>query len=250
MVLIDVFILLFGLSIGSFYNVLAFRLLEGTSWIVPPSRCPHCRHRLGVWDLIPVLSYLFLRGRCRYCNARISPLYPLGEGLTALSFYLVYHQIGFQWELAVGWALASLLVLSLLTDLRAMLILDRITFSFLVILLLLRLFVGDEPWWWYVAGGLVGSGCLLMAAWLSRGGMGGGDIKLYLAVGIALGPWLTLLSIALAAFAGTVIGIFLRLTGRIRRRQPFPFAPFIWFGALTAYLYGHDLWNAYLRLWQ
>lgn len=249
MLLVDVLILFFGLCIGSFYNVLALRLLEGQSPVYPPSHCPHCHHRLSVLDLIPVLSYLFLLGRCRYCGASISPLYLLGEGLTSLSFYLVYRQLGIQWELTVGWVLASLLVLAVLTDLKSQLILDRITFPFLGLLLLLRVFVGDEPWWWYMAGGLLGGAVLLLAAWLSRGGMGGGDIKLYLIIGVALGPWLTLLSIGLASVAGILIGGILLLAGRIRRRQPIPFAPFIWFGVLTAYLYGNDLWNWYIRFW-
>lgn len=242
-------VLLVGLVMGSFYNVLAFRLLEGQSPVCPPSRCPACRHRLGIGDLIPIFSYVLLKGKCRYCQVPISPLYPLGEGLCALSFYLVFHKTGISWELATGWILASLLVLAVLTDLRQKLILDRITFPILGLLLLLRLLVGQEPWWWYMLGGLLGSGVLWGIAALSKGGMGGGDIKLYLPVGVVLGPWLTLLSIGLAALAGSLVGGLLMALGRIKGHQPIPFAPFIWFGVMAAYLYGTELWNWYLNLW-
>lgn len=248
MLFFDALVFIFGLFLGSFYNVLALRLLKGESPVFPPSHCPHCGHRLGVRDLIPIFSYVFLRGRCRYCKARVSPIYLVGEGLTALSFYAVYKHVGWQWELLVGWLLASLLVLSLLTDLQEKLILDRITFPVLALLIALRFVIGEGPWWWYLSGGALGALILLLLAVASRGGMGGGDIKLYLAVGVALGPGLTLLSIVLSAFAGALVGGTLRLAGRIRRRQPIPFAPFIWFGAMAAYLYGTDLWQWYLNL--
>jgi leader peptidase (prepilin peptidase)/N-methyltransferase len=246
--IIDLFVIVFGLVLGSFLNVVAMRLLEGKSLVYPPSHCPRCKHLLGVFDLIPVLSYLFLLGKCRYCKNAISPLYPGGEGLTALSIYLVYGKLGLCAELVVGWVLASLLILAVLTDLKAKLILDRITFPFLGLLLVLRLFIGTEPWWWYWLGGVMGAGLLLLVAWLSQGGMGGGDVKLYLAIGVALGPWLTLLSIGLASLAGAVFGGILMLIGRIQRRQPVPFAPFIWLGTLVAYLFGTELWDGYMQL--
>lgn len=245
MMFIDLLIIIFGLCIGSFYNVVALRLLKGQSLVFPPSHCPQCRHRLGVGDLLPLLSYVLLRGRCRYCRAPISVLYPLGEGMTALSFYLVYRQWGFQWELAVGWVLASLLVLASLTDLKARMILDHLIFTGFGLLVLLRTFIGDQPWWWYIVGGLMGSGLLLLGARLSRGGISGDIIKLVLAVGVALGPWSTMFSIGLAALAGTLAGAVMMWSGFPARRRPLPLAPFVWFGAMTAYIYGDDLWRVF-----
>lgn len=245
----DCLVLIVGLVAGSFFNVVAFRLLKGASIVDPPSHCPHCKHPLAVFDLIPVLSYLVLCGKCRYCQHPIGLLYPVGEGLTALLFYLAYVKLGAQAELLVSWALASLIVLALLTDLKEKLILDKITIPFWGLLLGLRLFVGPEPWWWYWLGGLVGASLLWLVAWLSRGGIGGGDVKLYLAIGVALGPWLTVLSIGLASLAGAVVGGVLLLSGRVGRRQPIPFAPFIGVGAWTAYLYGAKLWDWYINLW-
>ncbi|GGK15937.1 type 4 prepilin-like proteins leader peptide-processing enzyme [Caldalkalibacillus thermarum] len=247
--LLDLVVIVSGLLMGSFYNVVAYRLLKGESVVWPPSRCPQCQTRLSWLELIPFLSYLWLGGRCRHCLAPISWLYPFGELVTALSFYLVYVRFGLSGEFLVGLLLSSMLVLAMLTDLRATLILDKITFPLLVLLLLVRLWYGPEPWWWYVLGGLSLFGLLLVIAVLSRGGMGMGDVKLSGAIGLALGPCLGLFSLVLASFAGTLAGVVLLALGRLKRRQPIPFAPFIWIGTLMAYLYGEDLWQWYMGLW-
>ena len=248
-VIIDIMIIIVGLILGSFFNVVAIRVLEGDSIIFPPSRCPHCQKRLSLIDLIPLCSYFFLRGRCRHCRAPISMFYPLGEAVSACAFYLVYKQIGLEAELAVGWVLCAMLVLAALMDLRAKLILDVLTIPCLLLLTLMRIWIGEHSFWFYLTGGLSGFLLLFALAWVSRGGMGGGDIKLYAAIGVALGPWLTLLSLILSSFFGAVIGGLLMITGRIQRKQPVPFAPFIAAGTLIAYLYGFDLWLWYRSVW-
>lgn len=245
--LIDIFVLILGLIFGSFYNVVAIRLLNNESFVFPPSHCPQCKQRLNVFDLIPLFSYLFLRGKCRYCQTNISPLYPFGEGLTAVSFYLVYKEIHMTWELLVGFIFVSVLILAVLTDLRQKLILDIITLPALICLLILRLFIGQHSFWFYLSGGLIGFFVLLAIAIISKGGMGGGDIKLYAVVGVALGPVLTLQSLFLASLFGTIVGGFLMLTGLVKRKQPIPFGPFIFLGALLSYLYGDHLWAWYLN---
>lgn len=245
--LIDLAVFILGLVFGSFYNVVAIRLLNEESIVYPPSHCPQCKQRLKACDLIPLFSYLFLRGKCRYCKGSISPLYPLGEMLTAASFYLVYREVQLNWELLVAFIFVSVLILAVLTDLRKQLILDVITLPALALLLILRLFIGERSFWFYLAGGLLGFLLLLALAAISKGGMGGGDIKLYAVVGVALGPLLTLQSLILASFLGTIVGGLLMLAGFVKRRQPIPFAPFIFLGALIAYLYGQQLWEWYLH---
>lgn len=249
MLVVDIFILIFGLIFGSFYNVVAIRLLNKESFVSPLSHCPECKHTLAIFDLIPVFSYLFLRGKCRYCQATISLIYPFGELLTALSFYVVYKQIQFTWELVVAFFFVSLLILAFLTDIRQKLILDTLTLPALIILLILRLFIGEHSFWFYLSGGILGFLLLLGIAVVSKGGMGGGDIKLYAAVGVALGPWLTLLSLFLASFFGTIIGGILMLTGTVKRKQPIAFGPFIFLGALISYLYSTSLWAWYVSLY-
>lgn len=246
---IDVLVIVFALILGSFFNVVAIRLLEGQSIVYPPSHCLACKHRLGVLELIPVLGYVLLRAKCKHCGERISSLYPLGELLTGLSFYLVYKIIGIDLELIVAWLLVAVLIISVLTDIRQKLILDVITLPAIVLLLCARVLIGDEAWWFYALGGCLGFFMILGIGLFSRGGMGGGDMKLYAAIGVVLGPWLTILSLFLASFFGALIGLVLLVTGKVKRKEPIPFAPFIGLGVLLAYLYGSRLWNWYVHIW-
>jgi len=249
LVFIDILVLIYGLVLGSFFNVVAIRLLKKESLAFPPSHCPQCNHRLHILDLIPVFSYLILQGRCRYCKTEISALYPFGEMFTAVSIFFVYKFVGITIELIPALLLTILLVISVLTDIREKLILDIVTFPMLGLLVLSRLFIGTEPLWYYLLGGGIGFTLLLVIAIVSKGGMGGGDIKLYAAIGVALGPKLTIMSFVLASFAGAIVGSILLLLRIVKRSQPIPFGPFIYIGVLTAYIYGTELWRWYTSLW-
>ncbi|NEX78359.1 prepilin peptidase [Bacillus thermocopriae] len=246
--MIDSLVFIYGLVLGSFFNVVAIRLLNKQSLAFPPSHCVHCQHRLQALDLIPVFSYLFLKGKCRYCKGPISPLYPFGELLTAISICFVYKKVGLSLELIPSLLLTVLLVISVLTDIRKQLILDIVTFPILGGLVISRLFIGTEPFWYYMLGGLVGFTLLLFIAIVSKGGMGGGDIKLYAAIGVALGPMLTIMSLVLASFVGAIAGLLLMLTGKLKRRQPMAFGPFIMVGSLISYGYGKVIWNWYMSI--
>lgn len=248
MILMDLLVILFGLLFGSFFNVVAIRLLKKESINYPPSHCTSCQHRLGVLDLFPVFSYLFLRGRCRYCGEKISALYPLGEAMTAVIYFVVYKKIGLTPELLPALVLSTLLILAVLTDIREKLILDVITLPSMVILLIIRFFIGEEPFYIYALGGALGFGLLLLLAFVSRGGMGGGDIKLYAAIGVALGPLTTVMSLVLASFVGAVVGILLIALKIVKRKQPIAFGPSILIGTLVAYLYGQEIWTWYSSL--
>jgi leader peptidase (prepilin peptidase)/N-methyltransferase len=245
--IIDLFVILLGLMFGSFFNVAAMRGLEGGSIVAPSSHCPSCRTPLRWFELIPVLSYIWLGGKCRYCAAPISPLYLFGELATAISFYLIYLFKGWTVETLIGWLLAALLILSVLTDLRGRLILDQFTLPAIGLFLFIRLWSGDQAWWYYLAGGALGFSVLFALALISRGGMGGGDIKLFAAIGAALGPGPVLTSLVLSAFFGVLAGLPLMISGKIKRKQPIPFAPFIWIGTLTAYLFGPLIWHEYMQ---
>lgn len=248
MILIDILVLIYGLVLGSFFNVVAIRLLKKESLAFPPSHCTHCNHQLHVLDLIPVFSYVILNGKCRYCKVPISQLYPFGELLTAISIFFVYKTIGVSLELIPGLLLTILLTISVLTDIREQLILDVVTLPMFGLLVISRLFIGTEPFWYYLLGGLVGFTLLLVIAIVSKGGMGGGDIKLYAAIGVALGAPLTVMSLVLASFVGAIVGIILMLTGKLKRGQPIAFGPFIMVGALISYIYGSDIWNWYISI--
>jgi prepilin signal peptidase PulO-like enzyme (type II secretory pathway) len=246
---IDIYIIVIGLLFGSFFNVVAIRLLKKESFVYPPSHCPQCKHSLSPLDLVPVFSYLFLKGKCRYCHYKISYLYPLGEMITAISFFVVFKHVGLTLELIPAIIFSSVLVLAVLTDIREKLILDKIILPSLIILVIIRLFIGEHSFWYYSIGGVVGFLLLLLIAILSKGGMGGGDIKLYAVIGIVLGPWLTLMSLVFASLFGAIMGLLLIAIGKATRKQAIPFAPFIWIGSLLSYLYGFEIWEWYFNVW-
>jgi leader peptidase (prepilin peptidase)/N-methyltransferase len=237
-----------GLIFGSFCNVVAIRLLKGESIVHPPSHCVHCNHRLGPLDLIPVMSFLLLRGRCRYCRAPIPPVYPIGEAATALLFASAAWRMGVSPELPAGLLLASILVIIVQTDLCRMVIPNKVVFFGMGAAVLLRLFVHPEPWWDYALAFLIGGGLFYGLAVATKGGVGGGDIKLFAFLGVLLGLKLTLLAIFLSSLAGTLYGVMQLARSRYRKKQAIPFGPFIAVGAWLSYLWGDWLLNWYAAL--
>lgn len=232
---------IYGIIFGSFFNVVGLRVPKKESIVAPPSHCPTCKRKLGIMDLVPVFSYLFLRGKCRGCGEKISPIYPMMEFLTGLLFSFSFYQIGFQLELVVALLFVSLLVIITVSDIAYMLIPNKILWPFGVGLLLLRFVSPLAPWWDSLLGAVVGFGVLLLIGILSKGGMGGGDIKLFFVIGLVLGTIQTLLTLVLAAFIGTVVGLFiLRRLGK-DRKTPIPFGPSIAAGALIAYFWGEKI---------
>jgi prepilin signal peptidase PulO-like enzyme (type II secretory pathway) len=239
---------LLGLLFGSFFNVAGLRIPKKQSIITPPSHCPACRTRLTPRELIPVVSYLVNRGKCRTCKAVISPIYPVMELVTGLSFSLVYDAYEFSPETLMGLLFASLLVIITVSDLTYRLIPDRVIVPFLVLFLLLRLFIHpDYSYGNHLIGMAVGFGLFLLLAVLSRGGVGGGDIKLYAVVGLFLGTPLLVLSVLLSTLSGTVYGVLLMLTKGAGRKTEIPFGPFIALGAMLSFLYGESIIDWYLQ---
>jgi len=242
-----------GLLLGSFYNVVAIRLLKRESIAFPPSHCVHCYHKLAFADLVPVFSYLLLKGRCRYCSEKVSARYPLGELLTALSFVLMYKQLGFNPELAVGLFFVSILIIITQTDLQAMIIPNSIVLTGVIGAIGLRVWTHPLPLTNYLIAAFVGSGILLLvglvSSWfLKKEAMGGGDIKLYVFIGLILGIKLTALSIFFASLFGLIFGLSLILTKRFEKQKEIPFGPYIALGSLFVYLWGERLIEWYLAL--
>jgi leader peptidase (prepilin peptidase)/N-methyltransferase len=246
MLMIIVFIL--GLILGSFYNVVALRIPKQQSIVYPPSHCPTCQHRLRPWELIPVVSWLLQGGKCTHCHAPISPLYMVGEGCTGITFLLLFEKFGLQWETLVGIVSFSFLIILMVSDLRYMLLPNPIVYSGIFTVLLLRLMIHPSEWWQPILGAALCFISLLLIAIVSKGGIGGGDIKLYALIGLLLGPGYGIISLFLSACYGTLIGYILKGFGILKKQQPIPFVPFIFLGTLTTYLYGHELWNWYITL--
>lgn len=247
-ILIFIFVFIYGLIFGSFFNVVGLRVPMKESIIKPRSHCPKCNHTLGPLELIPVVSYLIQGGKCRRCKAPVSPLYPVMELITGLLFAAAPLIIGWSYELIIAWTLISLLVIIFISDFKYMLIPDKILLVFAAIFLVERILLPLSPWWDSAAGAAVGFTLLLLIAIISKGGMGGGDIKLFALIGFVLGVKLVLLSFFLATLFGALFGLIGMLLGKVKKGKPMPFGPYIALGTMAAYFYGHRLLEWYLYL--
>jgi leader peptidase (prepilin peptidase)/N-methyltransferase len=243
-----VFAALFGVTIGSFLNVVIWRLPRGESLSHPGSHCPHCQAPIKPYDNVPVLGWLLLRGRCRTCQAAISPRYPLVEAATGGLYVLV---VAVAWDdgarIALGLLLVTLLVPVTLIDLDVQRIPDALTLPFAVaaVAVLAAFAPGDLPE--NLLAGASAFAFFYLAAVARPGGMGFGDVKLAGVLGLYLGRAVAP-GIFVALIAGVVIGatIMARVGVREGRRKKVPFGPFLALGGLVGFLAGDELVDAYL----
>ena len=241
--------LLLGLVVGSFLNVCIWRLPREESIVRPGSHCPVCSTALGARDLVPVLSWIFLRGKCRYCGAKISPRYPAVELLTGVLFVWCFLRFGLSPQLAPALVFSAFMVAITFIDLDHQIILDGMLALLAASGLGLGLWLGQPGWVDMLIGAGVGGGLLLVLAVISGGGMGGGDVKFAAALGFWLGWPGILLCLLISFVAGGAISLFL-LLAKLRGRKDFiPFGPFIALGAWVALLYGREILSWYWGFW-
>jgi leader peptidase (prepilin peptidase)/N-methyltransferase len=244
------FAFILGACAGSFLNVCIWRIPAGKSVVSPPSHCPACKARLGFLDLVPVLSYVYLRGRCRRCGAPFSSQYALVELGTGVLFALVWTQFGLSWATPAGWVLVSVLVTAAVIDIHHQIIPNRVLLAGFV----LGLPLAALQSWTSLTMGLLAflaAGLFLLAvAVVSRGGMGGGDVKLAALMGLYLGPAGVAAALFLAFLTGGAAAIALLATGRKTRKDPVPFGPYLALGGVAALLWGGELVGWYAGLWR
>lgn len=218
-------VLIFGLLVGSFLNVVIARLPEGESIVRPRSRCPKCGYMIPSWLNVPVLSWLVLRGKCASCKTPISIRYPMIELLTGMLFLACYTRFGLSWALLLGFWLCGSMVAITFIDIRWWEIPDEISLPGVVIGIVLRPLAFDVPWWDGLLGAVLGYGFL----WVvrvgyelvrKREGMGLGDLKLLAMIGAFLGLKALLPVILVASFSGSLVGGALLLVRRIRGDVP------------------------------
>jgi leader peptidase (prepilin peptidase) / N-methyltransferase len=244
---LSIFLLaLYGLVLGSFFNVVGLRVPIKKSIVAPRSACPTCGHQLKAFELIPVISYLLQKGKCRGCQSRISPIYPIMELLTGILFATAPLFVGWSVELVVALTLISLFMIIIVSDIHYMIIPDKILIWIAGIFLLERIFIPLTPWWDSLLGAVTGFTLLLVIALVSKGGMGFGDVKLYAVLGFVLGFKLVLLSFFLSTLYGAVLGGLAMLFKIVKKRQPIPFGPFIAAGTLSAYFWGSEIIDLYI----
>lgn len=240
---------LLGAILGSFNNVLIHRLPRGESVVWPGSRCPACGHPLSWWENVPLVSFALLRGRCSACKAPISWRYPLVEVLTAAGVLYAYLRHGLTWDGVASAALAFLLVPVVFIDLEHRIIPDRISLPGIVLGLVLSFARAGLPGLWQAALAGAGAGAFFLAvAVLSKGGMGGGDVKLAAMLGAFTDPARVFVGIFLGVLAGGLVGLALLATGRKRRKDAIPFGPFLAVGGYVGAEWGRQLLAWYLAL--
>ncbi|MFM8236967.1 MAG: prepilin peptidase [Actinomycetota bacterium] len=248
---------LIGCNVGSFLNVVIWRVPRGLSVVSPPSHCPGCEQAIAPYDNIPILSWLVLRGRCRRCGIRISGRYPLVEALTGLVFAAVGWRFGADWPLPAYLLLAGGLIALSAIDLELMILPTRIVVPLgtagLALLAVASWGEGD----WGALGRAVVAAAVSFTGFrllhlVKPGGMGYGDVRLSAVLGLNLG-WLGWGYVPFGLFAGflygAVFGIaLLAVRGREARRTPVPFGPFLAAGTMTLVLVGAPILDWYGRL--
>lgn len=233
-------IFLFGLTLGSFLNVVICRLPLGQSVLLPPSHCPQCKNRLNWVNLVPLVSYVVQGGKCCNCGKVISLQYPIVEMATGLIYVGLYIVFGLKIKLGVALLFASVLIPLVVIDLQQQIIPDQLN-STGAIAGLLAIVVSDITFINALIGAFIGGGLMLLIAIISRGGMGGGDIKMMAWVGFFLGWKLTLLALFLSFLIGGLGSLLLILFGIKKRKDFIPFGPFLAIGGGMAYVFGTEI---------
>ena len=243
--LIPVFTLL-GLFTGSFLNVCIDRLPLGQSIIHPRSHCAACNRKISNLDNIPVFSYLWLRGRCRYCRAPIPIRLPIVEGMTGLLFALLYWKFELGLELGISLIYASLLTLIFVIDLENQLVLDKVIYPGMALALAFSFFWPGLGVVSSLEGGALGLAAIALPFIIYRRGMGMGDVKLGALVGLMSGFPLVVIALLLSVITGGLVAAIL-LAFRIKKHSdPIPFAPFLATSAMVTLLWGQAIWQWYL----
>jgi leader peptidase (prepilin peptidase)/N-methyltransferase len=241
---------LLGMTIGSFLNVCIDRLPSHQSLVFPASHCTSCQRRLSVKELIPVFSYIWLRGRCRYCQAPIPRRLLWVEIGTGAIFAFLYWYYGFSIELGVVAFYFCLFLIILVIDFEHHLILNKVIYPSVVIALALSIFLPELDSVPSIAsaaaGGAVGLGLFLLIVIVSRGGMGWGDVKMAAFIGLVTGFPLIFVTILLAVILGGLVAWILILLKIKSRKQSIPFGPFLSLATMATLLWGSDILNWYL----
>lgn len=243
--------IIFGALIGSFLNVCIIRLPKEESIITPGSHCPHCKKAIKFYDNVPLVSYLLLGGKCRYCKNTISFQYPLVEGITALSSLFLFMRFGPSLSYLVYFAFVTALIVITVIDLYHQIIPDIISLPGIGIGLLASLIFPHIAFLDSLIGILLGGGSLFLVATLyqwffKREGMGGGDVKLLAMIGAFLGWKAVILTILLSSLIGSISGIIIMVLKGKDFKYAIPFGPFLSLGAVIALFFGENIIRWYL----
>lgn len=245
-ILIYIIIFIFGIVVGSFVNVLIYRLPKNENIVVVNSHCMSCGHKLGWYDLVPLFSWIFLRGRCRYCKEKISIQYPLVEAINGFGYVLIF--------LVCGFNLSSILYAICFSMLVAISVIDWRTYEIplglnitILALGVIQCVLDYRNWHIYLIGMVSVSGFLLLLFLLTGGrGIGGGDIKLMFAAGLLIGWQKIILALILGCIIGSIIHLILMKVSK--KGRMLAFGPYLSAGILLAILFGEQIIDWYLGI--
>ena len=245
-ILLYIIIFIFGSVVGSFVNVLIYRLPKNENIVVVNSHCMSCGHKLGWYDLVPLFSWIFLRGRCRYCKEKISIQYPLVEAINGFGYVLIF--------LVCGLNLSSILYAICFSMLVAISVIDWRTYEIplglnitILALGVIQCVLDYRNWHIYLIGMVSVSGFLLLLFLLTGGrGIGGGDIKLMFAAGLLIGWQKIILALILGCIIGSIIHLILMKVSK--KGRMLAFGPYLSAGILLAILFGEQIIDWYLGI--
>ncbi|MBO1266031.1 prepilin peptidase [Proteiniclasticum sp. SCR006] len=240
----------YGLIIGSFLNVVIYRIPAGISIAYPPSTCGSCGKRIRAYHLVPVFSYLLLKGRCGYCREKISARYPLIEGLNGFLYLMLYQKIGFGIESVLLCLFSSVLIVVGMIDYDTMdvYLSTLVPGAILVVFILLERTYRGISILPFILAGLIAMILIFLVIQITKGGMGIGDIWILGLIGIVLGPVLTLVSFFLTSVIGGGVASFLLASKKKNGKEGIPFGPLLIIGFFMALLFGQELLDFYFSL--
>jgi len=237
-----IFFFILGTVMGSFYNVVGYRLPHGGSLLYPPSHCPNCDHRLGALELIPILSFIIQGGKCKNCKQPISFFYPIFEFATGVLFCVSYYIWGFTPELFIALIVFSTLLIVIISDYKYMVISDEVLI-FSSILLAVTYFVIEKfnfiTLFYHILDGAIAFAIMFIIKktadyFFQKEAMGGGDVKLMFFLGLVLGPITSSVVIALSAFIALPVAIILLLC---KKENVLPYGPFLSIAAMLLFIF-------------
>lgn len=245
-ILLYIIIFIFGIVVGSFVNVLIYRLPKNENIVVVNSHCMNCGHRLGWYDLVPLFSWMFLKGRCRYCKTKISIQYPLVEAINGFGYVLIFAVCGFNISSILYALCFSMLVAISVIDWRTYEIPVGLNITILA-LGIIQCILDYRNWQLYLIGMVSVSGFLFILLLITGGrGIGGGDVKLMFAAGLLIGWKKIILALVVGCIIGSIIHLILMKVSK--KGRMLAFGPYLSAGILLAILFGEQIINWYLGI--
>jgi len=249
--MILIFVIFLGLVIGSFLNVCIYRLQIKKSISKPRSHCPSCKHQLKPWENIPVLSYVFLRGKCSNCNIKISLRYPLIEILTAVVYVVIYNYFALSIETVLLMVFFSLVIVITFIDIDVQLIYNNLLIVSLLPIIVFIIFDSSLPYLNHIAGAILLGLFFYLIGYIGKliykvDSMGMGDVKYAAVIGLLLGWEKGILVFVVAFVSAAIIIVFMSLYKKVSGKQRIPFGPFLSIGCFVAFFWGNNILSWYL----